>query len=239
MLILKLIAVHLVVDFFLQSDASIKDKETKKFKSPKLLMHVFLHGLLSFLVLIPESLGTYWMVVPIIMVTHWIIDALKLQFQGKKKGRQVVWFLADQAAHLLVIAGIWLALEGDWENIRMVFTQKVFLLLVLVLFLTNPSAILIKVLISSWSPTEKKKGDHSLANADKYIGILERLFVFGFVITNNWEGIGFLLAAKSVFRFGDLSDAKDRNLTEYILIGTLISFGIAILVGVVYTAFLN
>ncbi len=112
-------------------------------------------------------------------------------------------------------------------------------MLLLILFLTNPSSILIKVLISSWSPIEKKKGEHSLANAGKYIGILERLFVFGFVISNNWEGIGFLLAAKSVFRFGDLNDAKDRNLTEYILIGTLISFGIAVLTGVIYNVTLN
>ena len=61
--------------------------------------------------------------------------------------------------------------------------------------------------------------------------MLERLFVFVFVVTANWEGIGFLLAAKSVFRFGDLKESKDRKLTEYILIGTLLSFGIAIATG--------
>ncbi|WP_332910802.1 hypothetical protein [Algoriphagus boritolerans] len=72
----------------------------------------------------------------------------------------------------------------------------------------------------------------SLQNAGKYIGILERLFVFVFVITGKWEAIGFLLAAKSVFRFGDLRKSKDRKLTEYILIGTLISFGISILSGI-------
>ena len=55
-----------------------------------------------------------------------------------------------------------------------------------------------------------------------------------FIITNNWQGIGFLLAAKSVFRFGDLSRSEDRKLTEYILIGTLLSFGLAILVGMGY-----
>jgi hypothetical protein len=60
------------------------------------------------------------------------------------------------------------------------------------------------------------------------------MFVFAFVVTGNWEAIGFLLAAKSVFRFGDLKESKDRKLTEYVLIGTLISFGIAILVGVIY-----
>lgn len=239
MLIIKLIAVHLLVDFFLQTDASIKDKEEKKFKSVKLLIHVVLHGLLTFIVLIPESLGAYWMVPIIIIVSHWIIDALKLQFQNRKQGNQSIWFLADQLAHFLVITGIWFVLEGSKYTIEVLLTQDVFLLALLVLFLTNPSAIIVKVLISGWTPAEKTKEKHSLVNAGKYIGILERLFIFGFVISNNWEGIGFLLAAKSVFRFGDLHDAKDRNLTEYILIGTLLSFGIAMLTGVVYTLFVE
>jgi hypothetical protein len=47
-----------------------------------------------------------------------------------------------------------------------------------------------------------------------------------------WEAIGFLIAAKSVFRFGDLKDSRNRKLTEYILIGTLLSFGIAIVTGI-------
>ena len=69
--------------------------------------------------------------------------------------------------------------------------------------------------------------------------MLERLFVFIFVITGNWEGIGFLLAAKSVFRFGDLKESKDRKLTEYILIGTLLSFGIAIATGMLVLKLVN
>ncbi|MDK2969458.1 MAG: hypothetical protein PWQ65_561, partial [Bacteroidota bacterium] len=42
-----------------------------------------------------------------------------------------------------------------------------------------------------------------------------------------------LVAAKSVFRFGDLKDSGNRKLTEYILIGTLLSFGIAIVTGMI------
>jgi hypothetical protein len=51
--------------------------------------------------------------------------------------------------------------------------------------------------------------------------------------------IGFLLAAKSVFRFGDLTRAKNRKLTEYILIGTLLSFLIAIATGLIVMHFLD
>jgi len=75
-----------------------------------------------------------------------------------------------------------------------------------------------------------------LAKAGRYIGLLERLFVFVLVVTDHWEAIGLLLAAKAVFRFGDLTSSKDRKLTEYILIGTLLSFGLAILIIYSYLA---
>ena len=78
--------------------------------------------------------------------------------------------------------------------------------------------------------------DHkSLPDAGKYIGIIERLFVLIFIILGRWEAIGLLITAKSVFRFNDLKENNNRKLTEYILIGTLLSFGIAIVTGIIYT----
>lgn len=66
--------------------------------------------------------------------------------------------------------------------------------------------------------------------------MIERLLVFIFIISGNFSAVGFLLTAKSVFRFGDLSKAKNMKLTEYVLIGTLLSFGIAILVGLLFNS---
>jgi hypothetical protein len=94
-------------------------------------------------------------------------------------------------------------------------------------------AIIMSVLMKPWSKDIPDNKDASLLNAGKYIGILERLFVFCFILTGHWEAVGFLIAAKSVFRFGDLRKSKDRKLTEYILIGTLVSFGFAIGTGLV------
>jgi len=104
-------------------------------------------------------------------------------------------------------------------------------ILIALVFLTTPASIVIKMLISTWTPVVGTNDD-SLQNAGKYIGILERLLIFTFIITQHWEGIGFLIAAKSIFRFGDLQESKDRKMTEYILIGTLLSFGLAIMVGI-------
>jgi hypothetical protein len=91
-----------------------------------------------------------------------------------------------------------------------------------------------KAIFSKWNIEELTEGNQSLEDAGKYIGILERLLVFVFIITHHWEAVGFLITAKSVFRFGDLKESKHRKLTEYILIGTLISFGIAILIGLLF-----
>jgi hypothetical protein len=62
-------------------------------------------------------------------------------------------------------------------------------------------------------------------------------YLFSFVLINFGKESAFLLAAKSIFRFGDLKESKDVKLTEYILIGTLLSFGLGILCAMVYKYF--
>ena len=112
--------------------------------------------------------------------------------------------------------------------------EELLLLITCIYALTQPVSVIVQKIIFRWKPDINLDNPESLTNAGKYIGILERLFVFTFIVTGNWDAIGFLLAAKSVFRFGDLKESKDRKLTEYMLIGTLLSFGFAILTGIIY-----
>jgi len=62
------------------------------------------------------------------------------------------------------------------------------------------------------------------------------VLIVTFIMLGHWEGVGFLLAAKSIFRYGSLNKARDIKATEYVLVGTLTSFTIAILIGVAATA---
>ena len=73
---------------------------------------------------------------------------------------------------------------------------------------TTPAANFARVFIDKWASKIPNLEKESLEDAGLYIGILERLFVLAFIVTNHWEGVGFLLTAKSVFRFGDLTRAK-------------------------------
>lgn len=221
---IKLLLAHLLGDFLLQPTSWVRDKEDKKHKSIFLYLHTLLHGVLAWILI--AEIDFIWFAV-LLAITHGGIDYLKLRFQKKKTKR--TWFFVDQAMHILVIIVITMVYQN--ETIDFIgFDNQFWIFSTGLLLLTKPTSILIKNIISIWTP-ESKKSDDSLSNAGNYIGILERLFVFCFIITNHFEAIGFLLAAKSIFRFGDLKEAKDRKLTEYVLIGTLLSFGIAMLTG--------
>jgi len=233
MLLLKLILAHLLGDYLLQPLSWIQDKEANKIKAKSLYLHVLVHGLLAFLILLPASTGYYLWIPIYILVSHWLIDLAKLYLQGKNPK---TWFIADQLAHLVVIVVLWMNYEAGWDALNFILTGQNLLLATCIFFITEPAATIVMILISGWSPEKEGQEDeiYSLANAGKYIGILERLFVFGFVIGGFWQGVGFLLAAKSVFRFGDLRKAGNLKFTEYILIGTLMSFGIAIVTALIY-----
>jgi len=229
MIFIPLILAHLLGDFLLQPNSWVADKEQKKGKSKFLYFHVLIHIALVFIFLWNIQL---WWIVLIIGITHFLIDWAKLQFQTPKAKR--TWFFVDQLLHIVVIVllSVFYYPYLKWEDL---FNHDNLKIITAVVFLTVPSSIIIKTLISIWTPVtveHSKIQTESLVNAGKYIGILERLLVFVFIIVNHWEGVGFMIAAKSVFRFSDLAEAKQRKLTEYVLIGTLLSFGIAVLTGI-------
>ncbi len=229
MILTQLILAHIIGDFILQPGKWVVRKEEKKTASKELYWHVFIHTALSFILL--WNLELWWMAV-IIGISHFIIDALKLHLQTNKT-RKAAFFL-DQGAHLLVIFMISFSIgEIDFNFLH---DPEFLNTLTVMVFLTFPASVIIKILLSSWIPETQeinKVQTESLVNAGKYIGILERLLVFTFIVTEHWEGVGFMIAAKSVFRFSDLAEARQRKLTEYVLVGTLLSFGIAVIAGII------
>jgi len=230
-LFLSLVLAHLVGDFLLQPNAWVKDKKKKKIKSKFLFYHIGLHFLL--LLLTTQFNSDYLLGILFVALSHFGIDCAKLYFEKKKTEK--LWFFTDQLLHLTVIAIVVYCYFPYQILISNLYSQQNLALITALVLVTYVSAIVLKVLLSRWSDQLIKTDDTN--NAGKYIGILERLFIFFFVLMNFWEGIGFLLAAKSIFRFGDLKESKDVRLTEYILIGTLLSFGLGILCAMLYKVF--
>lgn len=228
---LKILLAHNLGDFIFQPDRWVKEKEKQKIKALSLYYHIVVH-LLSLLIVLQFKVAIYWFAILIIIVSHYIFDLIKLYCQTKKTKRY--WFFVDQFLHIFILLIITYFFEELDFSFDKIITKKILFLVIAILSVTKVSSIIIKTIITQWKPNNNEQRDESLAKAGNYIGILERLFVFTFIILNHWQAIGFLLAAKSVFRFGDLTKSKERKLTEYILIGTLLSFGMAILIGIIY-----
>ena len=235
-LLLQIIA-HTVTDFYLQTDKSCADKEKKGFKSSKLYIHALITFAFSWF--LSFSLDFWWLAL-IIAVSHLLVDAMK-SYASKCK----YIFFIDQLLHLIVIVAVCYLWNNLWNcNLPDCVSgvkEKYIGLLLGTLICVKPSNIIIKEIFNAANikvskgtgdandgevPDEKKEGD--LPNAGKLIGIVERLLSFVFVLLGQFEAVGFIMAAKSLLRFAEGDKAK----SEYVLIGTLLSFSIAIFVGI-------
>ncbi|QCX00315.1 DUF3307 domain-containing protein [Aggregatimonas sangjinii] len=225
----KLLLAHLIGDFLLQPNSWVVHKEEYKAKSKYLYVHVLLHFGVTMLLLWD---WTFWKIALFIMVSHYSIDVLKLYVTPLFKHANIPFFL-DQLLHLIVLYCC-AYYTNLWPHTVSLFEKIDWALVTTAFFVTFPAAIIMGKILERMSGQIAM--DHeSLPNAGKYIGIIERLFVLIFIVLGNWASIGLLITAKSVFRFNDLKDSNNRKLTEYILIGTLTSFGLAIVAGLIYS----
>ncbi|MDT0690074.1 DUF3307 domain-containing protein [Salegentibacter sp. F188] len=229
-ILLQLLLAHILTDFVFQPTAWVVHKRKKKARSFHLYIHSLLAGLLTYILLQQWDL---WYVALFIALTHFGIDLWKLNH--KKDNLRI--FLLDQLFHFIIILLSWIYIINSFGEIlpflKNSLSSSAFLAIsigyLLVIF---PVGFLIGKATKRWHnelSTDGKTG--SLEAAGRYIGIFERILVLTFILTNNFSAIGFLIAAKSILRFSDKSEAGARKQTEYVLIGTLMSFAITIIIG--------
>jgi hypothetical protein len=179
-----------------------------------------------------------------VVVTHFIIDAVK-----SYASPTTLAFVIDQAAHITAAVILWALLTQQFASLLQhiyAINYHHLVLLLAYLIILSPTSIFIKQLLSPWTReleelTNPKRSSElvqlpvqrTLAMAGQRIGYLERLLILTFVLLNQFAAIGFLIAAKSIFRFGDLTKSEDKKLTEYVLLGTLTSVVITIATGLV------
>ena len=221
-LLLQLIA-HIISDFYLQTAESCADKAKNGFKSPKLYIHSLITFVCAWLL---SFTFNFWWVAFIIAATHLLVDATKC-YASNCKGI----FFIDQIIHVVVIVAACYFWKGGLPECLCCWDEKYIALLLGVLVCIKPSNIIIKEIIKVANIKVSKGNDDNtedLPNAGKLIGIVERLLSLVFVLLGQYEAVGFIIAAKSLLRFAEGDKAK----SEYVLIGTLLSFSIAIFVGV-------
>ncbi len=223
LLILQFFA-HILADYFFQTQKMADSKSKFGFKSKWLI----LHGILVFASawLLSFQLN-YVFPALIIAVTHYVIDGFKPWLSRNRYFGHYSYFI-DQILHLLVILAVVNFYYSNFEVVEISFIQdqfQIILLIIAYLCCLKPANIFIKEMLRSTKIVVDN--DDDLPNGGKVIGNLERILTLTFILIGQFQAVGFLIAAKSILRYKDTDTLK----TEYVLIGTMLSFGIALALG--------
>lgn len=188
------------------------------------LLTLMLHGLVV-LITAHLALGQITVWEPLLLaIIHVFVDAIKAHALPK-----TLWaHFLDQSAHIATIVIVALLApdlfaEGVWTD----FKQLPALMIIVTgaIAATKSGSHAIRILVAGWDMSDVPG---SLPNGGELIGLLERGIIFLLIIVGQPAGIGFLIAAKSVLRF---DSSKTQRASEYVIIGTLASFGWAMIVG--------
>lgn len=209
-----LLAAHCLGDFVLQPNGLARRKGRIGF----LALHALIHAILVYGVLQQWSL---WQMPLAIFLIHSVIDWLK----QRNESDSAPAFAVDQGAHFVTILALvwWMSGQGwlaAYEGI-------------------DPRPLIV---VAGWAAAARGSGYfighfarrllesneiqvEGLRGGGQLIGQLERTLIFLFILIGRPEGIGFLVAAKSILRY---EESKKQKLAEYVLIGTLLSFSLAV-----------
>jgi hypothetical protein len=242
-ILVRLLIAHCITDFLLQPNKWIADKKRRIWNSKYLWYHGVLTGAVAWL-FIPH-LNLWWAIL-FVIITHTITDGWKLTAE-RKQGSKLSFFLIDQLIHVIILVITWLLIIDGWKQMNVFLhaylpNYRILLRVLGYLLMIGPVGYIIQYLTRKW--IYELDPDDSLKEAGKWIGILERVLTITFIYISQFGAIGFLVAAKSILRVIDKPDKpsseptlikpfSSRKRTEYVLIGTFLSFTIAILTGLV------
>jgi hypothetical protein len=217
-----LVCGHLLADFVSQS----KRSAALKTNALVLTLHALIAALIPYLLV---GSWTFWQLAAVTFITHWVIDFIKVK--SNKNG--LASFAIDQIAHLLVIYAFiqltsitpstlrWSAHFGDAY-------MKVLIVVAGSVAVTVVSGIVVGYVVRDVARLAPVAKDTGFPSGGERIGQLERFLVYVLILIGEPNAIGFLIAAKSILRFGELKE--DRRDAEYVIIGTMWSLVCALLV---------
>lgn len=185
--LIKLLAAHVIGDFFLQTDSICEGKYAKGTKRlGYLAIHSGINALLAYLLV---GLWNCWQIPVIVFFSHYLIDYVKSSI-----GSSSLWmFIIDQAAHISVIISLWFWLTDAslYINNSWLSDHRIWIVALCYLLALKPASILLGTFIAKWTPANNEK--NSLPNAGAWIGYLERVLIISFMLIGCMEGIGFCL----------------------------------------------
>jgi hypothetical protein len=208
-----LFSAHFIADFALQPDWLAQRKRNVFV----LLLHALIHAALAYSAF---QVWSYWKLPAAVFCVHFLIDAAKARSR-----KTATAFAVDQAVHFVGLTGMVLVLKTyaglpDFAGVGL----PVIIAIGGFVATVQGAGFFVGEFTRRLLEENKLELD-GLAGGGKWIGQLERALIFVFIFIGHPAGIGFLVAAKSILRF---EEAKKQKLAEYVLIGTLLSFSLAI-----------
>jgi hypothetical protein len=265
-LLLRLLIAHLLTDFLFQPKDWVKDKAVKKVKSLKLLLHIVITTSVAYVF---SGYYDNWYIPVVIFFSHYGIDLIKTYLKDNFKYFILDQFLHILIIVFiwLTVDNNWANWIGHLSILA--FEDDVLLITIAYLFATWPLGIIIGKGTQKWRNQigkEQEKAQQKklfqttlegninkaeelvviqeeeqslgLANAGKWIGICERVLILTFVLMHQYTAIGFLMTAKSILRFSE-KESNTQLKTEYVLVGTLVSFTSSAILGVLVSYLLK
>jgi len=233
-----LFAAHVTADYLAQT----RDMVENKHKPGPMARHIAIVALFSVIAIAPAlSNPQAWLAIAVLTGIHAAMDLAKTHILPGKK----LWpYLLDQVVHIGTIIAIaatfpMLAAEGLWATYLPAFypyLTQAYLLFGFAVFAVVAGGYAVQILLAQVVPTEDSAQEKGMPDAGRAIGRLERGIILLLMLIGQPAGIAFLIAAKSVLRFGDVQ--QNRPASEIVIIGTLASVGWAMLCGVALLALL-
>lgn len=179
----------------------------------------------------------------LIFILFFVAESLRQRIKKFNLVKLVLWIAAWLAAIFLVLlwyppglyAGSW------WVSWLGMSYLKGLIVLAGFVFAVFPGSQLIGLALQPLQDeirkaNRKQNATLGLKEGGRWIGMLERALIYIFVLGGQYASIGFLVAAKSILRFGEVKESRNRMDAEYIIIGTLASFLFALLTGLAVNA---
>ena len=199
-----------------------------------LVVHAAIVTFVSYLLL-----GTlHWRILLAIFLTHLVMDAIKVYFLADS----LTPLLIDHFVHLAILLGLACyfpdtANAGWWitllkPDLSRWYFAALTIISGIILCVTVGGNLIARV-TRRFADEIRDNDIAGLKQGGKYIGWLERFLAMLLLLMDQPNGIGFLIAAKSILRFGEIKDPSQRKVAEYIIIGTFLSFGWALLISLV------
>lgn len=228
-LLVQLLA-HVVSDFYLQPQKWADEKCERGFRSPRLYLHILVTFACSSLFAFRQE----WLIYAAgITAVHLAIDGVKGSLERAEwLGEFRNWlFFVDQGLHVstVVVAVCLFNKYSEDPNLGYNVVSSTLLVNLLAYGLClKPANIVIREILRAYKIEMPGDDDSSLPGAGRLIGVVERLLVLTLILVGQFSAVGFIFAAKSILRF---KDAEGKR-AEYVLVGSLLSFGLAILIGI-------